>query len=264
MIAVRRCVRLLALFWVFFWSANVGATVLTPVDEHDLVTKAELIFEGVVTGAQTRLSDRRDPKDAAIPFTFVTFKIERVFKGSTDTPDSITLRFVGGSVRTGFLRLKERSLFVPGVPQFAVGDREILFVRGNGRHVSPLVGWQQGRFRVVQEEVFTDGGREVWLTPEGVLTYGKVHQVGAPSARRPLGQSKELAPSTTEQLPKPSAGKRLDRKTFGEFIAGSVQRLHTQEELRQLLPVRSISIKAKTYAPALTPVPPPAVPPKGD
>ncbi len=71
--------------------------------------------------------------------TDVTFAVESTIKGDA-VPERV-LRFLGGSVGSQTLR-------VPGVPQFAIGDRAVLFVSDQPQAISPLVGVMHGRFPV--------------------------------------------------------------------------------------------------------------------
>src|SRR5688572_14278105 len=110
---------------------------------QELVQQAELIFDGIVTSVQYRMSDVGTPDDVALPHTFVTFAIQQTFKGQAQSGRSITLRFQGGPDGKG------SALVIPGIPLFDVGERSILFVRRNGNDLCPLVGWEQGRLRVI-------------------------------------------------------------------------------------------------------------------
>ena len=109
------------------------AMVVAQRDFADLVSRAEQIVVGTVT--EVREAD--DP--AGAPATYVTLSELRVVKG--DARDTLTLRFYGGS--SGSV-----AVHIPDMPTFAVGERVVLFVAGNGRDVCPLVGVWQGRFRV--------------------------------------------------------------------------------------------------------------------
>src|SRR5262245_43894094 len=129
---------------------NVSATHTDPVSIQQLVKEAELIFEGVVTAVEYRVSDVATPDHVALPHTFVTFEIAQTLKGGAVPAHSITLRFQGGPDGKG------NAMMVSGVPLFDVGNRDVLFVRGNGAELCPLVGWDQGRFRVIGDSVYTD------------------------------------------------------------------------------------------------------------
>jgi len=110
-----------------------SAMVVVQRDFADLVARAEQIVVGTVIDVR----EHDDP--AAGPVTYVTVSALRVLKG--DARDTLTLRFSGGA--SGAV-----AVHIPDMPTFAVGDRAVLFVAGNGRDVCPLVGVWQGRFRV--------------------------------------------------------------------------------------------------------------------
>jgi hypothetical protein len=71
--------------------------------------------------------------------TFVTFSVEKRLKGNP--ADTVTLEFLGGTVGTD-------TLHVSGMPEFKVGDHEIVFVQGNGVQFCPLVRFGHGRYHV--------------------------------------------------------------------------------------------------------------------
>lgn len=115
-------------------AAASQATTVLPVDASKAVDTAELIFTGHVVAMETATS-----RDGLFPFTFVTFEIAEILKGSAEDTN-LTLRFEGGD-----LEEREETLEVVGIPQFNLGDEVLLFVRNNGRAACPLVGWWQGR-----------------------------------------------------------------------------------------------------------------------
>lgn len=117
-----------------FLTAASQATTVLPVEVSEAVDTAELIFTGHVVTLETATS-----RDGLYPFTFVTFEIAEVIKGSVDGTD-LTLRFEGGDLE----ELKE-TLEVVGMPQFELGNEVLLFVQSNGTAACPLVGWWQGR-----------------------------------------------------------------------------------------------------------------------
>ena len=182
-----------------------------------LAGRADLIFLGTVLAVEYRNSDVEDPRDAAIPHTFVTLQIERSFKGRSEAGDVITLRFRGGPDGKG------RVLTVPGVPLFQVGGRELLFVRGNGEAMCPLVGWHQGRLRVVDGLAYTDDGREVWLEPGGGFAFGRQH---------------ELREVVTSRIGDLEFHARLAREAQGPVVPAGAQRL---DEARLLAAVARLA-----------------------
>jgi hypothetical protein len=126
------------------------------------VKTSEFAFQGVVTKVEYRSSDNARP----VPHTFVTFKVEKILKGAS-RPEFVTLRFVGGTDGKG------NFLSVSGVPLFDVGDRDILFAKGNSQFACPLVGCGSGRLRVINNQVFTDDGKPLLINSKGLLGEGK-------------------------------------------------------------------------------------------
>lgn len=121
--------------------APARATSVVAPTFSELVAEADSIVRGTVTAVACRVVST--PRGDAI-HTYVTLAVEQCVKGSA--AGSITLTFLGGTVGT-------RKLTISGMPQFTVGDREILFVQGNGRQLCPMVGLYHGRYRVLRDPV---------------------------------------------------------------------------------------------------------------
>ena len=235
--------------------APAGATMLDPVSPQQLVREAELIFEGVVTAVEYRLSDVAAPDHVALPHTFVTFAIAQSFKGGTVTGHSITLRFRGGPDGNG------KVMMIPGIPLFDVGDRDILSVRGNGAHPCPLVGWEQGRFRLINGDVYTERGQEVLSTDGGEFVLGSHHALEEVVTHNLAGTMLRFAAPSPQATQAPLRGtQRLDAASFKTLLAGFVEQLHTPEQLAGLMPVASTDIQDPFYVMARQPGAPPAVP----
>jgi len=100
-----------------------------------LCSEADLIFVGTVTAVT---SDWTDAQHRDIR-TRVTFGALTWLRGGAES--TLTLRFAGGEIDG----LREE---VAGVPHFAIGQRRIVFARA-GAYMSPLVGFNQGLFQVV-------------------------------------------------------------------------------------------------------------------
>lgn len=121
------CVALLA-------ASAAGATTLLSLDFNDLVSAADGVIIGTVDGIEVHRSD-----DGVI-YRYVTLGDLEVLTGTYGEAE-ITLRFEGGV-------LEDEALLVHGSPEFEEGERLVLFVEGNGEGIVPLVGWEQGLFRV--------------------------------------------------------------------------------------------------------------------
>jgi hypothetical protein len=237
---------------------HVRATTIEPVSLRQLVQEAELIFEGVVTAVEYRLSDVATPDHVALPHTFVTLAIEQTFKGEAATGSSLTLRLQGG------FDGQDRALLIPGVPLFDVGERAILFVRGNGTELCPLVGWEQGRFRLVEGAVYTEHGQELWATSRGDLIRGPQHvldEVVTHNLADTLLTFK-VSPSRGLWTP-PQGAQRLDAIGMQALLGGLVSRLLTPERLTTLRPVASAAMQDAFYVTSPRPEPPPALPEDG-
>lgn len=131
----------------FLMVGRGSATTVAPVTLAEMSVAADLVVEGWVAQVAAR-------EEATGIFTYVTLEGLRVVHGRHASP-TLELRFAGGEVAGAGER-------IVGMPSFAVGERVLLFVRGNGSQLCPLVGWHQGRFNVVTDpatgaEFLTDG-----------------------------------------------------------------------------------------------------------
>lgn len=158
--------RLLIAAAAWLTAGQAGATSVDTLGPRDLARQAELVFVGEVTGIDYQMSDS-GPGLMALPHTLVSYQIDRVLKGKAETGSQITLRFQGGPVPG-----TPNAMVVEGTPTFDVGDRDVLFVRGNGSAVNPVVGWWQGRLRLVGNEAYSDLGSELWLGRDGSWIFG--------------------------------------------------------------------------------------------
>ena len=128
------------------------ATTVIPPTFDELVTKAETIFEGTVTGTRSEWTGEGSNRHIV---TYVTFKIEDAIKGAAGA--EYTIRMFGGTVG-------DQTIEVADAPKFKVGDRDILFVEHNGSQFIPLVGIMHGRFHVqtdangANEKITKDSG----------------------------------------------------------------------------------------------------------
>jgi hypothetical protein len=128
-----------------------NATTVIPPNFDQLVSRAQIIFEGEVTGLQSQWIGEGAQHRIV---TFVTFKVDDTLKG--DPGASYSIRMLGGTV-------DGRTMAVTDAPKFTVGDHDLLFVANNGSQFIPLVGIQHGRFRVQKDQT----GRDILLTAEG-------------------------------------------------------------------------------------------------
>jgi hypothetical protein len=120
-------------------SPSVRATTVIPMSFEQLVAESEIIFRGVVVDARSRLVDGTE---RPLIVTDVSFRSLNVLKGNPSA--IVVLSFLGGTVGDQWLHVSD-------MPQFSVGDRDVVFASPSRREVSPIVGFMQGRFRIVTD-----------------------------------------------------------------------------------------------------------------
>jgi hypothetical protein len=142
-------------------ATRAHALSVVPPTFSELVAEAQTVFVGRVTslvslwtgaGAQRRI------------VTDITLAVESTIKG--DGAAERTLRFLGGTA-------DGETLLVPGMPQFTLGDRAVLFVTGDTNAISPLVGVRHGRFPVHRAPDGYD-----YVTFHDGRTFSDIYQVG--------------------------------------------------------------------------------------
>jgi len=151
------------------------ATTVIPPSFDELVSRAEMIFQGSVTDVRSEWTGEGAQRHI---MSYVTLKVEDAIKGNPGS--TVTLRMLGGTVGG-------ETMEVTDAPKFKVGDRDILFVENNGAQFVPLVGIMHGRFRVKKDAA----GQDAVFTNEGspltdVSKLGK-NEEGA-SAGRPISK----------------------------------------------------------------------------
>lgn len=147
-------------------AARVAATVVAAMGFEAQCATAERIFVGSVRSVESR-------RRAAAPAYFetaVTFAVEDAIAGGV--PAEVTLTFAGG-------RIGDLEQVVDGMPRVVVGERYVVLAEPDDDPplVSPVVGFNQGLYRVVADE----HGRAVVRDREGRPLAGDV----AATARMP-------------------------------------------------------------------------------
>jgi hypothetical protein len=132
----------------------VRATTVIPPTFDELVTRADAIFEGTVTGLRSEWTGEGANRHIV---TYVTLKVEDAIKGPAVA--KYTIRMFGGTV-------DGQTMEVTDAPRFKVGDRDILFVEHNGTQFIPLVGIMHGRFHVQPNE---NGANETVAKDNGAM-----------------------------------------------------------------------------------------------
>jgi hypothetical protein len=149
--------------------SGVHATTVLPVELADLARAAQVIARGRIAAVETRwIDDRR-----AIE-TLVTLDPETYLKGS---PAS-TLRFrVPGGQIGRYRRV------VVGAPQFAPGQRVIVFLGARSPAIPYVIGLNQGVFRLLPA---AGGGFDVTPPPIVGAPGRRASVVRGSAARRPM------------------------------------------------------------------------------
>ena len=146
---------------LFAARAATPTSVVAPTFD-ELVARSESVVVAQVVATRSTWVDSRAGRAIV---TDVTFSIERTLKGPVYAARS--LEFLGGTVA-------DDTLHVTGLPEFHVGDRDVLFIKDSGRPVSPIVGFMYGRFRIVRD---TRTGAEMVRTHDG-RPLASVEEVG--------------------------------------------------------------------------------------
>jgi hypothetical protein len=118
-----------------------SSTTVIPPTFDELVSNARIIFQGEVTDRQSEWETSSQGRSI---ITRMTFSVASVLKGQAGA--TVQLTFLGGTIG-------DTTLAVSDMPQFRIGDRDVLFVSPELRAVSPLVGFAHGRYRIVRDAV---------------------------------------------------------------------------------------------------------------
>ena len=193
--------RTLLLLTLLAAAAVSPARALTSIPRNldQLVARAETIFRGVATARQAAWKGEGAERHIV---TRVTFRVDETLKGPAQ-PEQ-TLEFFGGE-------LDGKGMGISDMPTFVPGDEAILFVEGNGVQFCPLVGADQGGFRVTRAKG-SDIERVVGINGKGIASaeaIGKNRDIAGDTARRP---------------------RAADSLTLAEFHAAVVERVTRQRQ----------------------------------
>ncbi|MFZ5494030.1 MAG: hypothetical protein ACOZE5_01670 [Verrucomicrobiota bacterium] len=142
-----------------------ATTVIAP-DFDELANSADYVVRATVKSMTSEW--RPNPDNPKHPYigTRVELEVHEVIKGNPPSP--LVLDLVGG-------RIGDEELTISGAPKFVVGQENILFVRGNGRQIVPLVGMTHGQYLVRRDQatgkafVMRSNGRYLYSTDEVAL-----------------------------------------------------------------------------------------------
>lgn len=117
-------------------AAAQAMTVVPPTFEELVAESGHIVRAEVVTVEPFKVTS---PDGHEFIKTRVVWKILRALKG--DSTQTLSLEFLGGRVGTD-------ALHVPGMPAFAAGDEDFLFIEPDTRVICPLIAAGHGRYRV--------------------------------------------------------------------------------------------------------------------
>ena len=117
-------------------SVAVQGTTVLPADLGELARQAQAIPRGRVIAVEARWTEDRRAIE-----TIVTLEAETYLKGAFGP--TVQFRIPGG-------RLGRFQSVTVGAPEFAVGQRVIVFLGARGPRVPHVLGFSQGVFRIQQ------------------------------------------------------------------------------------------------------------------
>lgn len=130
-----RCARLHLL--AILLAQSLSALSVLPPTFPDLVAESDTIVQAETLDVSSRWTTNAGGH--RVIKTYVTVRVDRTLKGAA-SPE-LTLEFLGG-------RVGEDALIIPGLPTFAVGERDFLFLAQNGASFCPLLAARHGRYPV--------------------------------------------------------------------------------------------------------------------
>jgi len=279
-----------------FCAMMLGSAVrLTFADEEDEAFKAsirsaQLIFKGDVLRVEYRNSrsvplldpDTHEPvidpdtgepvlvDGSDLPHTFVTYRIARIYKGKTPVgspdPRDVTLRMEGGLYMPHDPSNPE-IVWISDTPHFDVGDRDVLLVEGNTAVICPIVGWADGRYRLVADpddsvvKVYSEQGQRILRCDTGdpdlpqTARRGPYQEIPSVNAFRvgPYGFKRVRSQEQGEADELVTYEWDFTEEQFDVFLAAYIQAVHTPQELAAVQPIPSADITKPFVAPALRP-----------
>lgn len=199
---------------------------------ESLAKEAQHIVQGKVVNI-----DYKDSVEG-IPHTFVTYQIEDDFQGRQNGRQ-VTLRFIGGIKKVSDTQYDV--LEVSNVPEFNLGEENILMLAEKDDGQCPLVRCSEGFFKVKSGEVFTESGKPVQI--------GKA----AERAQRPVMMDDEQGEVVGKTLPAQAQAKGASVQQFKKAVQSAMKGKPAKE-------IKSENIAQRFSAAIPVAMPAPAVP----
>jgi hypothetical protein len=132
----------LLIYMALLFSSSVHGVTVVERDFDEILDRSDEVFYGRVTDMHSQYENNEFGQSI---FTYIQFSdIKRVKDVDTQNAHSYLLRVAGG-------RVANTVQMFPGMPQFEMGKRYVIFVRDNNKVAFPLVGIQQGFIAVVDD-----------------------------------------------------------------------------------------------------------------
>lgn len=172
----------------------LSATTIKQPSFAELARGADQVVHGKVISVRSFWADVQGrPVIRTAVAVEVIESIDGLAAGQT-----LNLRLLGGEIDGKGLR-------VDGMPQFGTNEEMVLFVRGNGRQVCPLLGWRHGQFMV--ERPAGGAANRVMRVDGSPVT-------GAPSIERALAEARHADPASAAA----PTGNALDVRAFLDLV----------------------------------------------
>ncbi len=223
--------------YLLIFCTLLSNTVMADSEFNNTLREADIVFEGTVESVENRIADiGSTPGELVLPYTFVTYKVDRFLKGNLSLP-RVTLRFLGGVDSEGAF------MFEAHQPLFDTGDHDVLLVRNNNTAPCPLVGCARGRYRMVDGLLVNELGQTLELADD-TLHAGQavdLEEINTHKVSDRLTIQRESASELNgqdvvdaESLPPPKLGIRPDPAGFVSFMERKIQESHSYIELEQV------------------------------
>jgi hypothetical protein len=120
-----------------------ATTVIQPTF-GEMVASADYIVRVEVTSVTSAWRPNPSKPGERYIGSKIALTVREIIKGAP--PQPLVLDVVGG-------RVGDDELVVDGAPRFAAGDECILFVRGNGQTLFPVIGLMHGYFPIYRDAI---------------------------------------------------------------------------------------------------------------
>ncbi len=168
--------------------AAFGTTVIAP-DFDQMVGKSDYIVRAVVKSVTPEWRDNPDQPGHRYIATLVELEVKQVIKGTPPSP--LVLDLVGG-------RIGDKELTIDGAPRFTVGQESIVFVKGNGRQIIPLVGMSHGHYPLRHDKLT---GQDQMTHSNGQPLFSE-KEIGQPAANpaSPVARDPKSQPLSPDEF----------------------------------------------------------------